>query len=168
MVPEEIATLSSHGPWKKHEEVIMPLLLLLLLLSHFSRVRLCDPRDGSPPGSPIPGILPAGTLDWVAISFSNSKHQISFDEPYLKSSKQILLKLYWVHTQPALCFEITLIMKRRKKLAYSQQSSRGKNAVFSDLKQILDKWQRIQILWTQKAFFREYCTIFSKNMQKTM
>ena len=72
----------------------MPLLLLLLLLSHFSRVRLCDPRDGSPPGSPVPGILPAGTLEWVAISFSNSKRQISFDEPYLKSSKQILLKLY--------------------------------------------------------------------------
>ena len=31
---------------------------------------LCDPRDGSPPGSPIPGILQAGTLEWVAISFS--------------------------------------------------------------------------------------------------
>ena len=31
------------------------LLLLLLLLSHFSRVRLCDPIDGSPPGSPILG-----------------------------------------------------------------------------------------------------------------
>ena len=33
------------------------LLQLLLLLSRFSRVRLCDPKDGSPPGSPIPGIL---------------------------------------------------------------------------------------------------------------
>ena len=32
---------------------------------------LCDPRDGSPPGSPIPGILQARTLEWVAISFSN-------------------------------------------------------------------------------------------------
>ena len=31
---------------------------------------LCDPRDGSPPGSPIPGILQARTLEWVAISFS--------------------------------------------------------------------------------------------------
>ena len=31
--------------------------LLLLLLSRFSRVRLCDPIDGSPPGSPVPGIL---------------------------------------------------------------------------------------------------------------
>ena len=32
---------------------------------------LCDPIDGSPPGSPIPGILQARTLEWVAISFPN-------------------------------------------------------------------------------------------------
>ena len=31
----------------------------------------CDPIDGSPPGSPVPGILQARTLEWVAISFSN-------------------------------------------------------------------------------------------------
>ena len=33
---------------------------------------LCDPRDGSPPGFPVPGILQARTLEWVAISFSNA------------------------------------------------------------------------------------------------
>ena len=33
---------------------------------------LCDPRDGSPPGSPVLGILQARTLEWVAISFSNA------------------------------------------------------------------------------------------------
>ena len=33
---------------------------------------LCNPIDGSPPGSPIPGILQARTLEWVAISFSNT------------------------------------------------------------------------------------------------
>ena len=33
---------------------------------------LCDPTDGSPPGSPIPGILQARTLEWVAVSFSNA------------------------------------------------------------------------------------------------
>jgi len=33
---------------------------------------LCDPRDGSPPGSPVPRILQARTLEWVAISFSNA------------------------------------------------------------------------------------------------
>ena len=33
---------------------------------------LCDPMDSSPPGSPVPGILQARTLEWVAISFSNA------------------------------------------------------------------------------------------------
>ena len=33
---------------------------------------LCDPIDISPPGSPVPGILQARTLEWVAISFSNA------------------------------------------------------------------------------------------------
>ena len=33
---------------------------------------LCDPIDGSPPGSPVPGILQARTLEWVAISFSKT------------------------------------------------------------------------------------------------
>ena len=33
---------------------------------------LCNPIDGSPPGSPIPGILQARTLEWIAISFSNA------------------------------------------------------------------------------------------------
>ena len=34
---------------------------------------LCDPRDGSPPGFPVPGILQARTLEWVAISFQCMK-----------------------------------------------------------------------------------------------
>ena len=34
---------------------------------------LCDPIVGSPPGSPVPGILQARTLEWVAISFSNAR-----------------------------------------------------------------------------------------------
>ena len=33
---------------------------------------LCDPLEGSSPGSPVPGILQARTLEWVAISFSNA------------------------------------------------------------------------------------------------
>ena len=45
---------------------------LLLLLSRFSRVRLCDPMDCSLPGFPVHGILQARTLEWVAISFSNA------------------------------------------------------------------------------------------------
>ena len=37
-----------------------------------SCLTLCDPIDSSPPGSPVPGILQARTLEWVAISFSNA------------------------------------------------------------------------------------------------
>ena len=40
--------------------------------SHQLCPTLCDPRDGSPPSSPVPGILQARTLEWVAISFSNA------------------------------------------------------------------------------------------------
>ena len=40
--------------------------------SHQSCPTLCDPIDSSPPGSPVPGILQARTLEWVAISFSNA------------------------------------------------------------------------------------------------
>ena len=53
----------------------------------FSCVWLCDPIDGSPPGSAVPGILQAGTLEWVAISFSHVgllSHQTSLElsEPF--------------------------------------------------------------------------------------
>ena len=44
----------------------------MLLLSRFSRVRLCDPIDGSPPGPAVPGILQARTLEWFAISSSKA------------------------------------------------------------------------------------------------
>ena len=56
------------GRWNENN------LLLLLLLSHFSRVRLCvTPYHCSPPGSPIPGILQARTLERVVISFANAR-----------------------------------------------------------------------------------------------
>ena len=47
------------------------LLLLLLLNLLQSCPTLCNPIDGSPPSSPVPGILQAGILEWVAIFFSN-------------------------------------------------------------------------------------------------
>ena len=49
-----------------------PLTCLCYAKSLQSRPTLCDSRDGSPPGSPVPGILQARTLEWVAISFSNA------------------------------------------------------------------------------------------------
>ena len=50
--------------------VLVLVALLLLLLSHFSRVRLCYPTNCSPPGSSVHGVLPARVLEWVAIPFS--------------------------------------------------------------------------------------------------
>ena len=51
---------------------------------------LCDPRDSSPPGSPVPGILKARTLEWVAIFFSSgysySLSNMSFKFIFLESS----------------------------------------------------------------------------------
>ena len=56
-----------------------------------SCVTLCNPIDGSPPGSPIPGILQARTLEWVAISFSNArKWKVTVK----------LLSLVWPFTTP--------------------------------------------------------------------
>ena len=60
------------GSWWMFSRNCLGLRGLLLLLSCFSRVRLCDPIDGSPPGSSVPGILQARILEWVAISFSNA------------------------------------------------------------------------------------------------
>ena len=47
---------------------------------------LCDPIDSSPPGSPVPGILQARTLEWVAISFSNSwKWKVKSESEFAQS-----------------------------------------------------------------------------------
>ena len=46
--------------------------LMLLLLSHFSLSDSVRPHRRQPPGSPVPGILQARTLEWVALSFSNA------------------------------------------------------------------------------------------------
>ena len=53
---------------------IKVVMLLLLLLSHFSRVRLCETPETAAHEAPltVPGILQARTLEWVAISFSNA------------------------------------------------------------------------------------------------
>ena len=56
------------GYWTKYSSLCYALLLLLLQ----SCPTLCDPIDGSPPGSPIPGTLQARILEWVAIFSSNA------------------------------------------------------------------------------------------------
>ena len=78
MVTQEALVLAilSQSP---HEQ-LLPLSSLKAHSSSFSAAAakslqscptLCDPTDGSPPGSPVPGILQARTLEWVAISFSS-------------------------------------------------------------------------------------------------
>ena len=53
-------------------EKLEPLCTVAAAKSLQSCPTLCDPRDGSSPVSPVPGILQARTLEWVAISFSNA------------------------------------------------------------------------------------------------
>ena len=77
------------GRAKVYPLVRIIIVLILVGRTHFSAISsaaaaaaaakslqscptLCDPRDGSPPGSPVPGILQARTLEWVAISSSNA------------------------------------------------------------------------------------------------
>ena len=67
-----IVLLKNYLPPKKKKKILVCPMWLLLLLSLQLCPTLCGPRDGSPPGSPIPRILQARTLEWVAISFSNA------------------------------------------------------------------------------------------------
>ena len=64
--PNEVMKVHSQG--LRHSKGSLPLLLLSLQ----SCLTLCDPIDGSPLGSPVPGVLQARTLEWVAISFSKA------------------------------------------------------------------------------------------------
>ena len=69
-------SISEFGWGREHkiQSVATPLVFIHLKTTAKSLqlcLTLCDPIDGSPPGSPVPGILQARTLEWVAISFSN-------------------------------------------------------------------------------------------------
>jgi len=57
---------------EKKELIMTPAAAAAAAKSLQSCPTLCDPRDGSPPGSPIPGILQARTLEWGAIAFSDN------------------------------------------------------------------------------------------------
>ena len=101
---------------------------------------LCDPIDGSPPGSPVPGILQARTLEWVAISFSNAwkwkmkvkslSHVQLFATPWTAAHQAPLpmgfsRQEYWSGVPFCLtklkgksrkenCFQVTLLYQRTK------------------------------------------------------
>ena len=62
---------------KQQQKIISKICKLLMHLNTAAKSlqlcpTLCDPIDGSPPGSPLLGILPARTLEWIAIAFSNA------------------------------------------------------------------------------------------------
>ena len=75
---EEVFTGNTHWPYKSQRRLFKThnfwkfKITLAAAKSLQSCPTLCDPIDGSPPGSPVPGILQARTLEWVAISFSNA------------------------------------------------------------------------------------------------
>ena len=58
--------------WFKNSSLYDPAIATATAKSLQSCLTLCDPIDSSPPGSPVPGILQARTLEWVAFSFSNA------------------------------------------------------------------------------------------------
>ena len=64
--PDNLRVLPLGGPWK------FAAAAAAAAKSLQSCLILCDPRDGSPPGSPVPGILQARTLEWFALVFSNA------------------------------------------------------------------------------------------------
>ena len=73
----EHRSLVCYSLWNLKELDTTELLTLLLTAAAAAKSlqscpTLCHPIDGSPPGSPVPGILQARTLEWVAIAFSNA------------------------------------------------------------------------------------------------
>ena len=66
------AAVAADNPGCRHLEIFNLVAAAAATKSLESCPTLCDPIDGSPLGSPVPGILQARTLEWVAISFSNA------------------------------------------------------------------------------------------------
>ena len=78
--------------------------------SHQSCLTLCDPIDGSPPGSAIPEILQARILEWVAISFS----------AYLGA---IIRKSVGSWTNPSYLNLLEVVVRSRRNLSYGRRES---------------------------------------------
>ena len=137
---------------------------------------LCDPIDSSPPGSPVPGILQARTLEWVANSFSNAwKWKVkvkSFswvrpsETPWTAAfqappSIGLSRQEYWSGVPlPSL--------KDRKQFAFIYEGHLKITELFSEGFLVSLPWARRQLTWRRfsspTAIFSTYCRwIFSKN-----
>ena len=104
--------------------------------SHQSCLTLCDPTDSSPPGSPIPGMLQARTLEWVAISFSNAwKWKVK-----VKSLSRVrLLATPWTaayQARPSLGFSRQEYWSGVPLPSPQTSDSGGKNDIFLEKKKI--------------------------------
>ena len=71
-IPSPSPQTASWFQTKKHKHTCFKEILAAAAKSLQSCPTLCDPIDSSPPGSPVPGILQARTLEWVAVSFFNA------------------------------------------------------------------------------------------------
>ena len=101
--------------WKHHASWFQIILQAAAAKSLQSCLTLCDPIDGSPPGSPVPGILQARTLEWGAISFS----------------KAIVIKVVWYwrknwHTDPWIRI---LIKDQNRSPVYSHTTLNGPDLI---------------------------------------
>ena len=110
---------------------------------------LCDPIDGSPPGSPVPGILQARTLEWVAISFSNPwKWKVK-----VKSLSRVwLLVTPWTATYQA---PLSMGFSRPEYWVNQIYSKLKKSSLSVDYGEILSSLEFIYINWriSQNTYF---------------
>ena len=122
-----------------------------------SCLTLCDPRDGSPPGSPVPGILQARALEWVAISFSNNGHDSSPQKrttlPRLRNSDLGYLRHFII--QPLLDYltprdgELTTLCQERQCSEYWTQSQSQLFAGTSLVAQLVKNPPATRETWVQ-------------------
>ena len=109
---------------------------------------LCDPIEGSPPGSPVPGILQAGTLEWVAISFSNA---------WKWKVKGKLLSRVWLPATPW-----TAAYQAPPSMGFSRQDYWSEVPLPSPL-QCLNRNKNCEALWTKNVA----CHISKQMMLRT-
>ena len=146
--------------------------MLLLLLSRLSCLTLCDPTDGSPPGSPVPGILHARTLEWGAIAFSNAWKW----KGKVKSLSRVqLLATPWTtahQAPPSMWFSrqeywsgITNTKQTNRKSLYKSWSDSISNNHFSSNKNKINIWTIAISRWYSWPAKVDDSQIFSKKIE---
>ena len=150
-----LRSLAGYSRWGRKESdtterqsthISMQFQLLLLLLSRFpSCPTLCDPIDGSPPGSPVPGILQARTLEWVVISFSNA---VKWKVKVKSLSRVRLLETPWIAAEG------------------SRISLETFAEIFSGKHRVTKSWTWLKWLSMQATCYN-FCTLHSKEGAKT-